>query len=117
MKNPIDHFGFHPENYRLLFIGLAINVLGYILMIGGGAESLNEFNADELFSTTRITVAPILIVLGYGIILFSVMKKSKKSAVKASTISEDCIVNFIAFFVLSQPVAIILLGIDHTDFW
>jgi hypothetical protein len=88
MKDSIKHFGFNPENYKLLFIGLAVNILGYILMIGGGAESPGEFNADELFSTTRITVAPILIVLGYGIILFSIMKKSKKSAVKASTISE-----------------------------
>jgi hypothetical protein len=89
MKDSIKHFGFNPENYKLLFIGLAVNILGYILMIGGGAESLNEFNADELFSTTRITVAPILIVLGYGIILFSVMKKSKTSAAKVSAISED----------------------------
>ena len=89
MKDSIKHFGFNPENYKLLFIGLAINILGYILMIGGGAESLNEFNADELFSTTRITVAPILIVLGYVIILFYIMNKSKKSAVKAYTISED----------------------------
>ena len=88
MKDSIKHFGFNSENYKLLFIGLAVNILGYILMIGGGAESPGEFNADELFSTTRITVAPILIVLGYGIILFSVMKKSKNSAAKVSTISE-----------------------------
>ena len=88
MKDSIKHFGFNSENYKLLFIGLAVNILGYILMIGGGAESPDEFNADQLFSVTRITVAPILIVLGYGIILFSVMKKSKNSAVKVSTISE-----------------------------
>jgi hypothetical protein len=75
MKNPIQHFGFNPKNYRWLFIGLAINVLGYILMIGGGAESLDEFNADQLFSTTRITIAPILIVGGYVVILFSIMKR------------------------------------------
>ena len=89
MKDSIKHFGFNPENYKLLFIGLAVNILGYILMIGGGAENPGEFNADELFSTTRITVAPILIVLGYGIILYSVMKKSKNSAVKISAISEE----------------------------
>jgi hypothetical protein len=88
MKDSIKHFGFNPENYKLLFIGLAINILGYILMIGGGAESLNEFNADELFSTTRITIAPILIVLGYGIILFSIMKKSKKSTKEVTNLSD-----------------------------
>jgi len=88
MKDSIKHFGFNPENYKLLFIGLAVNILGYILMIGGGAESLNEFNADELFSTTRITIAPILIVLGYGIILFSIMKKSKKSTKEVTNLSD-----------------------------
>ncbi len=82
MKDSIKHFGFNPENYKLLLIGLGVNILGYILMIGGGAESLDEFNANEIFSTTRITVAPILIVLGYGIILFSVMKKNKKSEIQ-----------------------------------
>ena len=75
MKNPVEHFGFDPKNYKWLFVGLAINVLGYILMIGGGAENLNDFNADELFSTTRITISPILIVAGYVVILYSIMKK------------------------------------------
>lgn len=76
MKDPIKHFGFNPQNYKWLLTGLAINVLGYILMIGGGADSLNEFNENELFSTTRITIAPMLIVSGYVIILFSIMKKN-----------------------------------------
>lgn len=75
MKNPIQHFGFDPKNYKWLFIGLAINVLGYILMIGGGAESLNEFKEEELFSPIRITLAPILIIAGYVTILFSIMKR------------------------------------------
>ena len=75
MKNPIEHFGFDAKNYKWLFIGLAINVLGYILMIGGGAENLNEFKETELFSPLRITIAPILIVGGYVVILFSIMKK------------------------------------------
>ena len=33
-------------------------------MIGGGADQLNEFNADELFSSRRITLAPFFIVVG-----------------------------------------------------
>jgi hypothetical protein len=75
MKNPIEHFGFDPKNYKWLFIGLAINVLGYILMIGGGAETLNEFKEEELFSPIRITLSPMLIIAGYVIILFSIMKR------------------------------------------
>lgn len=72
-------FAFNHKNYRLLLIGLAINVLGFLLMIGGAAEDPNEFNADELFSTRRITIAPILILAGYVVIIFSIMKKPKSA--------------------------------------
>ncbi len=76
MKDPIKHFGFNTQNYKWLFIGLAINILGYILMIGGGTDDPSKFDADALFSTTRIKIAPILIVAGYVVILYSIMKKS-----------------------------------------
>ena len=78
-KDAISHFGFNKDNYRLLYIGLALNVVGFILMIGGGAESLDEFNASELFSHVRITIAPILILLGYVFILYEIMKPNKKA--------------------------------------
>lgn len=70
-------FAFQPENYKLLLIGLAINILGYILMIGGATEDPTKFDGDALFSTMRITISPILIVLGYLVIMYSIMKKPK----------------------------------------
>lgn len=76
-------FVFSKENYTYLLVGLALNVIGFILMIGGAAEDPNEFNADELFSHVRITFAPILIVLGYVVIIYGIMKKSRKSKNKA----------------------------------
>lgn len=78
MKEKKKHsLSFHPENYKILLIGLAINVIGFLLMIGGGAEDPNEFNADELFSTRRITIAPIFILAGYVVILYSIMRRPK----------------------------------------
>jgi hypothetical protein len=74
-----NHFGFQKENYRLLLIGIAINVFGFILMIGGGTDNPNNFNADELFSPIRITVSPMLIIAGYIVILYAIMKKPVKS--------------------------------------
>lgn len=74
----INLFPFSKENYTLLIIGLVINVLGFILMLGGAAKSPNEFNADELFSTVRITIAPIVVVIGYIVMLYAIMKKPKK---------------------------------------
>lgn len=76
-ENP--KFGFKSQNYRLLLIGLAINVIGFLLMIGGAAEDPNTFDANELFSAQRITIAPILIVAGYIVILYSIMKRPKNA--------------------------------------
>lgn len=70
-------FSFNAKNYRLLLIGLAINILGFVLMIGGGTDDPNKFDAGELFSHTRITIAPMLIVAGYVVIMFAIMKKPK----------------------------------------
>lgn len=79
MEKNKSQFGFQPENYKLLLIGLAINVLGFLLMIGGAAEDPNTFNESELFSARRITLAPMLIVAGYIVIIFAIMKKKKVS--------------------------------------
>lgn len=74
----LGSFTFSKQNYMLLFIGLAINVLGFILMIGGGSDDHNVFKEAELFSARRITIAPILIVIGYLVIGYAIMKKPSK---------------------------------------
>jgi hypothetical protein len=77
VENP--QFGFKAANYKFLFIGLAVNVVGFLAMIGGGSADPNKFDANELFSFQRITLAPILIVTGYILILFSIMRRPKNS--------------------------------------
>lgn len=74
-----NHFGFQKENYKILLVGLAINIIGFILMIGGATEDPTIFNENELFSSTRITISPALILLGYIIILYAIMKKPKNA--------------------------------------
>ncbi|PKR80188.1 DUF3098 domain-containing protein [Brumimicrobium salinarum] len=74
-KNSAKSFLFNKSNYTFLIIGVVLIVVGFLLMIGGAAESLDEFNPDELFSPIRLTVAPILILIGYGVIIYSIMKK------------------------------------------
>ena len=84
MEKNTERFAFQKENYGLFLIGLAVNVLGFILMIGGGTDDPTKFNADELFSTTRITIAPMLIVAGYIVIIYAIMRKTKKQKEQAS---------------------------------
>jgi len=77
-KSKLGEFKFSKQNYTLLFIGLAINILGFILMIGGGSDDHNIFKETELFSTRRITLAPILVILGYAVIGYAIMKNPFK---------------------------------------
>lgn len=73
----MDKFDFpiKKDNLRIILIGLVVNVVGFLLMIGGGSENPEQFNANELFSSVRITVAPFLAVIGYIIIIFGILKK------------------------------------------
>ena len=64
---------FSSVNYKLLFLGIAISVVGFILMIGGGSEDGVSFN-PEIFNFQRITLAPILILLGLIVDVFAIMK-------------------------------------------
>lgn len=73
------HFGFRKENYKILLIGLAINVIGFLLMIGGGSDDPNVFKEKELFSTVRITISPMLIIAGYIVMIYAIMKKPKSA--------------------------------------
>ena len=68
---------FGKENYRLLLIGLAFIVAGFVLMIGGGSDDPKVFN-EGMFNFQRITLAPILILTGYVIEIFAIMKKPKE---------------------------------------
>jgi hypothetical protein len=72
----VGEFAFGKENYRLMLIGLAFIVVGFLLMIGGGSADPAKFN-PEIFSFRRITLAPILILAGYVIEIFAIMKRPK----------------------------------------
>jgi hypothetical protein len=74
---PTGEFAFGRENYMLLLIGLVFIIAGFLLMIGGGSKDPKVFNPD-IFSFRRITLAPILILAGYIIEIFAIMRKPKE---------------------------------------
>ena len=76
------------KNYKIIVLGCAVVVLGFILMMGGGSDDPNIFNEQELFSFRRITLAPFLIILGYMVVLFGVMKRNKVTALKEENTSK-----------------------------
>ena len=78
--NEKGKFAMGKENYILLAVAFAVIVLGYVLMSGGGSDDPNVFNADELYSFRRITLAPILIFIGFIASGVAIMWKPKKRA-------------------------------------
>ena len=70
-------FAFSKKNYILLIIGLAFMASGLILMVGGGSEDPTQFS-EEIFNTTRLTIAPILLAAGFIIEIFAIMSKGEE---------------------------------------
>lgn len=71
---------FGKENYKWMLIGIVFIALGLLLMGGGKSKDPNVFNPKEVYSFTRITVAPILILGGFVIEIFAIFRKEKKSS-------------------------------------
>jgi hypothetical protein len=75
--NAKDKFVFGKQNVMLIIIGIAVSLIGFTLMIGGGSDDPNVFNEAEIFSFTRITLAPLLVIGGYGVVIYGIMKKRR----------------------------------------
>ena len=67
---------FQKENYKYMFIGLGLLALGFLLMIGGGSDTTAKFST-AIFDFRRLTLAPILILVGYGVEIYAIMKRPK----------------------------------------
>lgn len=68
---------FDKQNLMLMLLGVGIIALGMLLMVGGVSKDPGVFNYDEVYSTTRITIAPILIIIGLCIQIYAIFKKPK----------------------------------------
>ncbi|MCO5234465.1 MAG: DUF3098 domain-containing protein [Chitinophagales bacterium] len=66
---------YDKTNYILMALGVIFIALGLILMAGGGHQDPVIFDTNEIYSTRRITIAPILIIIGFIIEVFAVLKK------------------------------------------
>lgn len=68
---------FNKDNYLWMGIGLAIVLVGLLLMAGGKSEAATTFNDNEVYSARRITIAPLLIILGLMVEVYAIMKRPK----------------------------------------
>jgi uncharacterized membrane protein len=63
---------FSAKNYALMAVGVLVIVVGFILMSGGGDHTVTEFDWS-IYSTRRITIAPIVVLLGFVIEILAIM--------------------------------------------
>jgi len=75
-KNSKKEFLFKSSNYKLLFLSIFTIIFGFIVMSGGGSEDPNIFNI-EIFNFRRIRIAPSLVLIGFGLAMFSILKNPK----------------------------------------
>jgi hypothetical protein len=78
MSTDTKGYGIARENYKILLAGIALIFIGYLLMIGGGSDDPNKFN-PEIFSFRRITLAPLVCLAGFAVIVIAIMRKPKKT--------------------------------------
>ena len=68
---------YSKTNYLLMGVSLILIVGGFILMSGGGTTDPNVFN-EEIFSLSRIRLAPIVCVLGFVLMIYAILHRDKK---------------------------------------
>ncbi len=80
MKNNENkhEFLFEKINYKILLIGIAVIVIGFILMSGGGSDDPKVFN-EAVFNFRRIRLAPTMVLIGFGITIYAILKNPKKA--------------------------------------
>jgi len=79
VKESSPGFALGRENYIYLVIGFVIIIIGFMLMVGGKSPDPNVFNEKEIFSFRRITLAPVLVFLGFAFEIWAIMKKPRIS--------------------------------------
>ncbi|MFT6717384.1 MAG: putative membrane protein [Saprospiraceae bacterium] len=82
MRTEKTTFLLGKKNLRTIGIGFLIIVLGFMLMAGGESASPDEFEPTEIFSTQRITIAPITVILGFLVVGIGVMIRPEKTLVE-----------------------------------
>ncbi len=68
---------FEKDNYLWMGIGAVVVAIGMLLMSGGKNENPNQFDYKLVYSTTRITIAPILILAGLMVEIYAIFKRPK----------------------------------------
>jgi len=77
-----DNIYFTKKNYLIILAGIATFIIGYFVMSGGNPENPNDYS-DDIFNFRRLTLAPFIVMSGYGIVLIGIFKKFKPDVLES----------------------------------
>ena len=72
-----EQMPFTKKNYITILVGVVLLFIGFLLMSGGGEHTATEFDSS-IFSFRRITLAPIVVIAGFVVVGFGIMKRFKR---------------------------------------
>lgn len=78
-SNDYEAFIFGRQNFIIMGVGLGLVVLGLITMSGGAMPDPNKWEPERIYSFTRITLAPILMVAGFITVIYGIFKKNAEA--------------------------------------
>jgi hypothetical protein len=76
MSKP-EQFVFSKRNYYLILVSLLLILAGFACMTGKGNHDASGFY-EGIYSFRRITLAPLLLLSGYGLIIYAIMADNRK---------------------------------------
>ena len=74
MEKRNERMPFTRKNYIVMLIGVCVIILGFVLMSGGGEHAATYFD-ESIFSFRRITLAPIVVIAGFVVEIYAIMKR------------------------------------------
>ena len=69
---------FGRQNFMYMGIGLALILVGLLAMAGGGMPDPNQWEPERIYSFRRITLAPLLMVAGFVVVILGIFKKNNR---------------------------------------
>jgi hypothetical protein len=70
-------FAFGKDNFIWLAVSAAIIIIGFILVSGGKTTEETGFD-PRIFDTRRLLIAPVVIMSGFGLVIYAILKKTKE---------------------------------------
>ena len=83
----MDNFAFDKKNYIMLAIGMLVVIIGFILMAGAGSNE--SASNPDIFSATRIKVAPLVSLAGFVFIVFAILHRPSQREVDEKNTETD----------------------------